>query len=230
MTASNLVEYYNEKHKAGFTDSQIAESLGLNVNFLKDFLKGLNDETIPLDTQFELTRPRKIPVISIDYVNRTTTDFSKEFMDWLKENASHTLQMITEETGVGVERFVSTFTCKCLLTDGSTINVHRHVFDDDPIPRPNYDPVYGVCMEAIDENAVDFKVIMPNFVSRNLSSALDIPMEIMTTTLTYETLDDVLTPIMGEITVWPHVEDGELLETPNPLIKSVEIYFDVDQL
>ena len=149
-------------------------------------------------------------------------------MDWLTEHATNVAYVIAEETGDALEKFASTFTCKYLLTDGSTINVHYHPSDAGGFMLPNYDPSYGVIMEAIGEYAVDFKVIMPDFVSHNLSKALHISMDVMKTTLTCETLDDAVIPIMGEITVLPHAEGDE--PVPNPLIKSVEIYLDVDQI
>ena len=48
MTAIDIVKYYNEKRKAGFTDTQIAEQLGLNVGFLQCYVKSVKDIIIIL--------------------------------------------------------------------------------------------------------------------------------------------------------------------------------------
>jgi hypothetical protein len=228
MTALNFIEYYNEKHKAGFTDSQIAEQLGLNVNFLKDFLKGINDDTIQLDTSFEIVRSRKIPVISIDYVNQTATGFSKEFMDWLNKTVAWWVPNLSDETAM--ELISSRFTCKCLLADGSELDFHYHDLDADH-DLPDYKFYNGVHFEEaeVSDNSAKVDIILraPTFTPRRAGYFVE--STIMHTTLTFATdeSEETIVPTIGEICIEPsNSMDG----LPNPLIKSVEVYFDVDQI
>ena len=230
MTASNILVYYNEKHSAGFTDSQIAEQLGLNVNFLKGFLKGLNNNTISLDTSFELIRSRKIPVISIDYINQTTTGFSKEFMDWLNKTAVWWVQNLSDETAM--ELISSRFTCKCLLADGSELDFHYHYLDADRY-LPDYKFYNGVHFEVeeaeVSDNSAKVDIILraPTFTPRRAGYFVE--STIMETTLTFATdeSEETIVPTIGEIRIEP---SNSMEGLPNPLIKSVEVYFDVDQL
>ena len=228
MTASNILVYYNEKHSAGFTDSQIAEQLGLNVNFLKGFLKGLNNNTISLDTSFELIRSRKIPVISIDYINQATTGFSKEFMDWLNKTAVWWVQNLSDETAM--ELIASRFTCKRLLVNGSELDFHYHDFDADH-DLPDYKFYNGVNFEEaeVSDNSAKVDIILraPTFTSRRADYFVE--NTIMETTLTFEMneSEETIIPTIGEI----RIEPGNTLDgLPNPLIKSVEVYFDIDQI
>ena len=224
MTANNILVYYNEKHSAGFSDTQIAEQLGLNVNFLKGFLKEINDGPLSLDTQFEITQPRKIPVISIDYINQTTTGFSKEFMDWLNKTAVWWAQNFSDETVLAL--ISSRFTCKCLLVNGSELEFHFHDFDAD-CDLPDYKFYNGVYFEPSGDNSVNITLRAPDFTPRRADYYVETT--IMYTTLTFATdeSEETIIPTIGEICIEPsHTQNG----LPIPLIKSVEVYFDIEQL
>lgn len=228
MTASNILVYYNEKHLAGFSDTQIAEQLGLNVNFLTGFLKEINDDTIPLDTSFEIARSRKIPVISIDYINQTTTGFSKEFMDWLNKTVAWWAPNLSDETAM--ELISSRFTCKCLLADGSELDFHYHDLDADH-DLPDYKFYNGVHFEEaeVSDNSAKVDIILraPTFTPRRAGYFVE--STIMETTLTFEMneSEETIVPTIGEIRIEP---SNSMEGLPNPLIKFVEIYLDVDQI
>ena len=82
--------------------------------------------------------------------------------------------------------------------------------------------------EVPDNSAkVDIILRAPTFTSRRADYFVE--NTIMETTLTFEMneSEETIIPTIGEI----RIEPGNTLDgLPNPLIKSVEVYFDIDQI